>query len=816
MIHLHLESKLSIDMREIPARVVKELKGSTTHKNPQYWIARRSGFPTRGIPRRIETWIEDGRYIRFWRGSLGTAVRTLKRHKLQYEIVDQRLWLPKVDLVCSIKLRDYQKDPVHRMVRRQQTIGRGEAGAGKTEMLLAVAAHFKQPTLVLVWDGRQQMTWLERVPKYFAFEPGGIGGAFKKQVLAPITIGMVQSVRNRLPDLKYRFGCVICDEVQRFAASTFREVVNELPAAVRLGASDDERRRDGQEFLLYDTFGPRSWSLARGTGQCTVEIVLVPTGFKYSGLDFSPNEFVNVVDELVVDDHRNLITVNLAELEVLRGHRVLIWSDRVEHCRYLKEKCIDRGLRAGLILGTKRMREEADATENGLRSGTIDVGIGTKPAEQSINVPPLDRGIMTCASAGRKMYRFKQMRGRLARPFEGKRSRLYYIWDRAVPGLRRKARNIKQAYPLKIVRHNLHEERSMAGESVAVTLESLKAGCKQLKIKPPKGATLKKLERLIDRELSKDPSYGAYTCGACQRDITSSINPCPWCQAKYKPLPDEERPEEEPEELEDELTEEEESGAEDEDEEEGDEKVDESEEEEGEEGEEGDEEGDETNYYTDESLETEAEWDEDGQVDNPQEQTEEGYPVVYDAGGVAYAVDEAGELVQLETEEAEEGEAEEGSDEEDESEEDGGFEEDAVSEDEWEDGEEGEEVEEEQTDEEPEEEPEPPKARKKSSRAKKQQKKQKEKEREAKREQIKGELPYSSKQLLAMKHTTRVMVAGVLGIKDPLRNYDTAEDLIRAILKKEKEKWPERFKSSKKKPSSKKSSKKAGKKKSKR
>ena len=94
-------------------------------------------------------------------------------------------------------------------------------------------------------------------------------------------------------------------------------------------------------------------------------------------------------------------------------------------------------------------KEEADWTEAGLNDGTVKVGIGTSVAEQSINIPPLDRGIMTCASADApKFLRFKQMRGRLTRPHPGKDSKLFYIWDRRVPVLKRKADLIRMKFGL--------------------------------------------------------------------------------------------------------------------------------------------------------------------------------------------------------------------------------------------------------------------------------------------------------------------------------------------------------------------------------
>ena len=445
MVVIKIDSHIRIDARQISKKVRNKLVRDSTHQDPVYAKNKRAGWGVGDLEPRMYTFEEHGNELRFWRGRLEGILQTLRAYKVDFEIDDHRLWLDDIALDCSVQLRDYQQEPHDIACRKQQTLVRAPAGSGKTEVMLKTAAHFQQPTLVLVWQERQQRNWLERIPKRFDFEPGGIGGAFKKEKIAPITVGMVQSVRNRMEMCGELFGTVICDEVQRFAARTLAEVVNNLPAAVRLGASDDERRSDGREFLLYDTFGPVGATVEGTTGQCPVRIVALPTQFES---EFS--SWVEAVDELICDEARNQMILDLAIAEAKAGHRILIWSDRVDHCLYLCGQLEKAGFSVGLILGGNEWKDEADHTEKGLRSGAVQIGIGTGIAEQSIDIPPLDRGIMTCASADTKMFRFRQMRGRLARPFEGKDSVLYYLWDRQVPQLRRKINNIRREYEVQI------------------------------------------------------------------------------------------------------------------------------------------------------------------------------------------------------------------------------------------------------------------------------------------------------------------------------------------------------------------------------
>jgi superfamily II DNA or RNA helicase len=456
--NLYVKSKITINLEDVTPNVLKSLMNTATHRDPYYYNLRRRNYPTTGMSPQIKTYELNEEQIVLWRGCLGNVIRILKSADLKYKIHDERLWLPQLEMQHGIKLRDYQEHPVEVMIKRQQTIGRGPCSSGKTECALYAIAHFKQPTLVLVWQERQQGVWLERVRRWFNFEAGGIGGAFKTPVIAPITIGLLQSVRNKLDQYSNKFGAVICDEVQRFSAKSFSEVINNMPAAIRLGASDDERRRDEREFLLYDTFGPLSWNLQKDLGQCEVKTYIVETPFQYGPLEFIPEHWTNLIQDITESKARNKMIVDLAEREAKEGHKIIIWSDRVAHCQLLKYELEKRGVAVGLLIGGTNHKAEADSTQQGLNDGLISVGIGTAVAEQSINVPVLDRGIMTCASGDPKLLRFKQMRGRLARPYPNKESKLYYLWDKNVPILYRRIYNIKRRYPVQVIRQETKEK----------------------------------------------------------------------------------------------------------------------------------------------------------------------------------------------------------------------------------------------------------------------------------------------------------------------------------------------------------------------
>lgn len=68
-----------------------------------------------------------------------------------------------------------------------------------------------------------------------------------------------------------------------------------------------------------------------------------------------------------------------------------------------------------------------------------------------------------------------------------------------------------------------------------VTLDKLKAGAKTLGISFGK-ITLQGLETKIKQELAKDRTYGCYACEACGNDIVDRIPVCPFCAAEFIPV----------------------------------------------------------------------------------------------------------------------------------------------------------------------------------------------------------------------------------------------------------------------------------------
>ncbi len=244
----------------------------------------------------------------------------------------------------------------------------------------------------------------------------------------------------------YVAGGVLVHNCHLAAASTFSSVVDQFPARYRIGVSDDERRKDRKEFLIYDLFGERIAETDRDelVDQGVifdVEIRLIPTNFQRDWWDETPEParptvFDRLLFELTQDEERNRLLLEVARAETKRGEKVLFFSHRVEHCENLRALFAAHDPRVGLMTGGKPNEAEFSRSIAGLLDGSVVAGFGTYQAlGASIDLPNVGRGI-ACTPIHNNRQFVNQVRGRVCRRPEGKVDAvLFYPFDVRVFGL---------------------------------------------------------------------------------------------------------------------------------------------------------------------------------------------------------------------------------------------------------------------------------------------------------------------------------------------------------------------------------------------
>lgn len=453
-----MDSTINIPRSSELSELLDELRTKFTYSNPKYNKLKKMSFYVGNIPQYISTWSHKdhdiyGPCLSLPRGNIYKIKSVFKKYNIDIDIVDERLSLDSITgYTNNVVLRDDQIKLVNAMYKEETCLIRSPPGSGKTECGLKLAEYILKnsgPVLIIVWDSDLLEQWIIRTMERFSIDRKDIGViSGSKKVIKPITIGMQQTLKNNINKYKNLFGGIICDEVQRFAANTYMNVVNELPAKYRIGISADERRNDRMEFLIYDNFGDVAEEISRNKlikqgSLHDVAIRIIPTNYNYVITD-GVKEYQwkdipietkckymgDMVKDLLTDEYRNEIIWKFIKPSFDCGHKILIMTIRRFHAVYWNDFIKSKGYSCGLMIGSKKNMDEFIETKNGLLSDKIQAGIGTvHKLGQSIDIPKWNRGFLLSPSSNNKQN-LEQMIGRLRRTAPNKKDAIcYYFCD---------------------------------------------------------------------------------------------------------------------------------------------------------------------------------------------------------------------------------------------------------------------------------------------------------------------------------------------------------------------------------------------------
>ena len=322
---------------------------------------------------------------------------------------------------------------------------------GKTILLLKAIEAMRQRALVVVWNKSPLMDqWVDHVREHFGFDPGVIGGGQRDRI-APITIGMQQTLYRRPEKYLKEFGAIVVDETHRVGASTWTHVVNLFPARYRVGVSADEKRRDRKDFLVYDTMGGViheifNEDLVDAGVAMPVRVRIVPTGFSHrygtsvlmaDGTVVKNRNYTELISDMTKDEPRNRLILQDVLAEMAAGRRGLLLTDRVLAVEFWLRELRARGIAASAMVGGTQNRGETDRARTGMLQGEVQMIVGTTSlCREALDIPCLDRMFITSPVGDTK--KLVQMVGRLKRVFDGKTGAecIYYLDERIFSGTR--------------------------------------------------------------------------------------------------------------------------------------------------------------------------------------------------------------------------------------------------------------------------------------------------------------------------------------------------------------------------------------------
>ncbi len=439
--------KFTVENNAILTSITRQLATSLmevfTLKNKKFEDAEKFGRNTHDLEPYLSFWekkyIEGQPALVFPRGAANIVYQeALKIGKVK--VNDRRRRLPENNITFQGTLRPYQHQAVQQILKRDFGVLEAGTGSGKTIMALSIIAERKQPTLILVHNKELLYQWRNKIKSFLGIEAGLIGdGKFNVQ---PITIGIVNTVKNHLHCLTEHFGHLIVDECHRVPSSLFTDAVTAFDSHYMLGLSATPYRRDGLSKLI-------GWYL--GEHRVTVDIatlhqvgaVLRPkiinreTDFNYIYCD----DYQDMISELVSNKPRNEMIAHDVKTQSSSGGLSLVVSDRVAHLNELATLC---GTDHEILTGKTPAKKRREIVRN-LHKGNIPILFSTLSLiGEGFDCPSMDT--LFLASPIKFSGRLKQVVGRVLRPSESKEPLVFDYIDKRVGVLEYQAKARQKEY----------------------------------------------------------------------------------------------------------------------------------------------------------------------------------------------------------------------------------------------------------------------------------------------------------------------------------------------------------------------------------
>ena len=204
-------------------------------------------------------------------------------------------------------------------------------GWGKTFTALHIARKLGQKTLIVCHNTMLRDQWIEEIEKLFEM-PVGVIGSGEFDIDHSIVVGNIQTLTKLVPKICKEFGTVIVDEAHHCPASTFTTFIDGMYARYKIGLSGTMQRKDGKQVLFKDFFGSKLYQPPQeNTLTPTVQIVR-------TGIALSPGDtWVKKINNLLYDTDYQRFIAAAANLQIAKGHKVLIVADRVEFLQQVGE-----------------------------------------------------------------------------------------------------------------------------------------------------------------------------------------------------------------------------------------------------------------------------------------------------------------------------------------------------------------------------------------------------------------------------------------------------------------------------------------------
>jgi superfamily II DNA or RNA helicase len=295
-------------------------------------------------------------------------------------------------------------------------------GKGKTIMGTEIARRMRRPTCILVHKEYLGEQWAEAieilVPKasigYVRQDRCDTGNDHDFVIAS--TQSITSATRVYSSEFYDSFGVMLFDEVHRYGANVWHQVLQKFPAKYRLGLTATAKRFDGLWPVITSHLGEVYHELDSDPMTFKVYTLEIKSGISRKAFNFDwmddKMRRAKIISLIAKHDFRNTVIARNLKKAYDASRNVIIISDRKEQLKTLMMKCQELGASSddmGLFVGGMKKKDRDRAVSNPLIFTTYGM------SQEGLDIERLDALFLASPRA-----HIEQTVGRILRQFEGK------------------------------------------------------------------------------------------------------------------------------------------------------------------------------------------------------------------------------------------------------------------------------------------------------------------------------------------------------------------------------------------------------------
>jgi hypothetical protein len=369
----------SITLKSLPPHFLKDIRSELYVKpleNPNYSSGDNTGYPVFRVSK--------------------NKVYLPRYYSIQkYGFPRKNILLEKetqIELTFTGQLRAIQEETIEATLENFKIHAGGlislDTGLGKTVVALKLISLVSLKTLIIVHAEFLLEQWIERIKQFL---PDARIGIIRQEHCeienVDICIGMIQTIikREYPKDTFNNFGFMIIDECHHISSRSFSSIFFKVQTKYMIGLSATPERKDGLSKVIYWFLGPQIVNIKRETNIPSVNFVYTDTTDyieRYNVLGKVNNPVM--ITELTKQNKRNELIIETIKDLLKENRKILVLSDRRDHCEFILGYLKNLDISAGVYLGGMKTLDRVTTTG-------CNVIVGTYQASgEGFDVPELD------------------------------------------------------------------------------------------------------------------------------------------------------------------------------------------------------------------------------------------------------------------------------------------------------------------------------------------------------------------------------------------------------------------------------------------